>query len=113
MPLPEVESAYQTASSGGRRRLGGISKQGDPYLRTLLIHGARSALTVAQMRQRSGASLTHLQQWALAKASERRHANQVSVALANKMARIVWALWKHERTFDGNHVSQLPEPLAA
>jgi transposase len=93
-------------SSGSTRRMGRISKQGDPYLRTLLIHGARSALTAAQVRQRSGTPLTHLQQWAVQKAGEMRHSDQAAVALANKLARICWAVWKHERPFDGNYVPQ-------
>jgi transposase len=93
-------------SSGSRRRMGRISKQGDRYLRTLLIHGARSALTAAQVRQRTGKSLTRLQQWALQKCSELHHSNQAAVALANKLARITWAVWKHERSFDGNYLPQ-------
>jgi len=93
-------------SSGSRRRMGRISKQGDRYLRTLFIHGARSALTAAQVRHRSGKPLTHLQQWAVEKAKELRHSNQAAVALANKLARICWAVWRHERCFDGNHALQ-------
>ncbi len=93
-------------SSGGKRRMGRISKKGDPYLRTLLIHGARSALTAAQGRQRSGRPLTRLQQWAVQKESELRHSNQAAVALANKLARICWAVWKHERRYDGNYLLQ-------
>lgn len=93
-------------SSGGRRKLGRITKQGDPYLRTLLIHGARSALAAAQRAQRAGKPLTHLQAWALERANEGSN-NRASVALANKLARIVWAVWRHERTFDGNHALQL------
>ena len=69
-------------SSGNRRRMGRISKQGDRYLRTLLIHGARSALTAAQVRQRSGKPLTRIQQWAVEKADNLRHSNQAAVALA-------------------------------
>jgi len=90
-------------SSGNRRRLGRISKQGDPYLRTLLIHGARSALSAAETRKKTGRPLTALQAWALGKANTLRHSNQAAVGLANKMARIAWAVWKYERTFDGNH----------
>lgn len=90
------------SSSGGRRRLGGISKRGDVYLRTLLIHGARSALLVAQQRQKAGRSLTHLQAWALER-NRYKHTNQAAVALANKMARVIWAVWKYERGFDGNY----------
>ncbi len=94
-------------SSGGRRRMGRISKQGDPYLRTLLIHGARSALTAAQTRQQTGKPLTRLQKWAVQKGAELRHSNQAAVALANKLARICWAVWKHERHFDGNYLPQV------
>jgi isocitrate/isopropylmalate dehydrogenase len=94
-------------SSGSRRRLGRITKQGNTYLRTLLIHGARAALTAAQRRQRSGKPLTRLQAWGLEKADELTHSNQAAVALANKLARIAWAVWRHERTFDGNHQPQV------
>lgn len=100
-------------SSGSKRRMGRISKQGDPYLRTLVIHGARSALTAAQIRQRSGRPLTRLQSWAVEKSTDVRHSNQAAVALANKIARIAWAVWKHERRFDGNHLPRLAEPIAA
>jgi transposase len=86
------------SSSGSRRRLGGISKQGDPYLRMLLIHGARSALRAAQQRDRAGKPLTRLQQWAVTKA-QTQHFNSAAVALANKLARIVWAVWHYERSF--------------
>ena len=91
-------------SSGSRRRLGRISKQGDAYLRTLLIHGARSALTAAQLRQRTGRPISRIQQWAVGKCTELRHSNQAAVALANKLARIVWAVWRYERDFDGNYM---------
>jgi transposase len=91
-------------SSGNRRRLGRITKQGDPYLRTLLIHGARSALNVAQQRQRAGKSVSRLQSWALKKEAELHHSNQAAVALANKLARIAWAVWKHERHYDGDYL---------
>lgn len=91
------------SSSGGRRRLGRISKQGDPYLRMLLIHGARSALLAAERRRSSGHELTRLQAWALERA-DAGHRNRAVVALANKMARILWAVWKHERSFDGSYL---------
>jgi transposase len=93
------------SSSGSRRRLGRISKQGDPYLRMLLIHGARSALLVAEKRRRSGQRLTRLQTWVLARA-DTGHRNRAAVALANKMARVIWALWRHERRFDGDYLPQ-------
>ena len=85
-------------SSGERRRLGRISKQGDPYLRTLLIHGARAVLIAARSAQRRGSSLDRLRLWAL-DLQERRGHNKATVALANKLARIVWATWRFERAF--------------
>lgn len=85
-------------SSGERRRLGRISKEGDPYLRTLLIHGARAVLLAARSAQRRGSSLDRLRSWAL-ELQERRGHNKAAVALANKLARIVWATWRHERDF--------------
>ncbi len=72
-------------SSGGKTQLLGISKRGDVYLRTLLIHGGRSVVQHAK---------THVDQagsW-LAKLIGRRHANVAAVAVANKNARIAWAL---------------------
>jgi transposase len=88
-------------SSGERRRLGRISKQGDPYLRTLLIHGARAVLLAARSAQRRGRALDRLRTWALA-LQERRGHNKAAVALANKLARIVWATWRHERDFSSS-----------
>ena len=87
-------------SSGERRRLGRISKQGDPYLRTLLIHGARAVLIAARSAQRRGKSLDRLRLWAL-DVQQRRGHNKATVALANKLARIVWATWRHDRDFNG------------
>ncbi len=86
-------------SSGGRRRLGRISKQGDIYLRTLLIHGARSALLAAERKKKTGRMLSHLEQWGLELSGHKPH-NQAAVALANKMARVLWAVWHHDRTFE-------------
>jgi transposase len=97
------------SSSGERRRLGRITKQGDPYLRTLLIHGARSALLGAQRAQRAGRALTHLQAWALERAGE-GHTNRAAVALANKLARIAWAVWRHERRSTATTRSNSPPP---
>jgi transposase len=81
------------SSSGLRRRLGSISKRGDVYLRTLLIHGARSVLLAAKRR-----TPDRLRAWALARQTARGH-NKAATALANKLARIVWAVWKHDRPF--------------
>lgn len=72
-------------SSGGKERLLGISKRGDPYLRTLLIHGARSVIRHAKNRS------DPLSQW-IQRLSERKHFNVVTVALANKTARMAWAV---------------------
>lgn len=86
-------------SSGQRRWLGPMSKRGDPYLRTLLIHGARAVLFAARRQQRVGRNpLNRLQQWALA-CADRRGMNRAAVAVANKLARIVWAVWRHERRY--------------
>lgn len=72
-------------SSGGKSRLFGISKRGDRYLRTLMIHGARAVLGKA------GGKTDARSQW-IGRMRERRHPNVVAVALANKNARIVWSV---------------------
>ncbi len=92
-------------SSGGRRRLGRISKQGDAYLRTLLIHGARSALLAAARKQKTGRTLSHLEQWGLELTRRKPH-NQAAVALANKMARVLWAVWTYDRHFETQPVQR-------
>ena len=82
-------------SSGLRRRLGRIAKRGDSYLRMLLIHGARSILWHAErMRNRD-----RLRAWALRLERKLGH-NKAAVALANKLVRITWAVWKHDRSFE-------------
>jgi transposase len=83
-------------SSGGKPRLLGISKRGDAYLRTLLIHGARSALRFVD-RDRSPTG-----QW-LRDVGTRRPKNVVVVARANKHARVVWALLAHQRDYDASY----------
>lgn len=72
-------------STGGKQRLLGISKRGNTYLRTLLIHGARAALPFLAARQDA------LGEW-LRRLLVRAHRNVVIVALANKLARIAWAV---------------------
>jgi transposase len=79
-------------SSGGKQRLYGITKRGDVYLRTLLIHGARSALRCAGEKQ------DRVLRWAV-KLAEKRGMNVAAVALANKLARVVWALLAHGRVY--------------
>ncbi len=79
-------------SSGDKQQLQGISKRGDTYLRTLLIHGARSVLLHAAKKTDRNS------QW-LKAVSARRGDNKACVAQANKTARIVWALMAHETTY--------------
>jgi transposase len=86
-------------SSGEQRRLGGISKRGDVYLRTLLVHGARAALQAAHRAQRSGKPLSTLQRWTL-DVEQRRGTNKATVAMANKIARILWAIAVRDRCYD-------------
>jgi transposase len=78
-------------SSGGKQNLLGISKRGDTYLRTLLIHGARSVIQYAGKKADESS-------W-LRKLMARRNKNVAAVALANKNARTIWALLAHDRTF--------------
>jgi transposase len=79
-------------SSGGQQRLLGISKRGDGYLRALFIHGARALLKIARRRS------DRICRWATA-VEARRGFNVATVALANKNARIAWALLAHEAAF--------------
>lgn len=83
------------SGTGGRVQLLGISKRGDVYLRTLLIHGARSAITHGKERE----------PW-LEQLLARRPLNAVVVALANKMARTIWALLAHDRTYQQGYVAR-------
>jgi transposase len=85
-------------SSGARRMLGGISKQGDRYLRTLLTHGARSVLRAALARRQRGHLRHHLEVWAI-QVAERRGRNRATIAIANKLARITWAVWTRDTEF--------------
>ena len=85
-------------SSAYRRQLGAISKQGDVYLRMLLIHGARAVLVHAK---RAGQA-TAFQLWARATQARRGH-NVATVAVANKIARIIWAVWVHQRPFAADY----------
>ena len=84
-------------SSGGKQNLLGISKRGDKYLRTLLIHGARTVLQHKQRRLKAG--LADDNGW-LCSVAERRSQNKAVVALANKNVRTIWALLAHGRTYD-------------
>jgi len=85
-------------SSGGKTNLLGISKRGDTYLRTLLIHGARSVIFHGERKPDSCT-------WVKA-VTERRNKNVAAVALANKNARIVWALLAHDRKYQTDYTRE-------
>lgn len=84
-------------SSGGKQNLLGISKRGDIYLRTLLIHGARSVIHWESRKPDSCSWVNGV--------LKRRNKNVAAVALANKNARIVWALLAHDREFRLDYVA--------
>ena len=88
-------------SSGGKTKLLGISKHGDVYLRTLLIHGARAVLRHLKHR-------AHRTDVWLRRLLARRNNNVAAVALANKNVRIAWALLAHQRDFAPDYVSTAP-----
>lgn len=95
-------------SSGNQRYLGRISKRGDRYLRMLLIHGARSVLHAAMVAKRAGRNLDRLRTWALAVQARTNH-NKAACALANKMARIAWAVWvKQEKYRSAQAMTAMP-----
>jgi len=85
------------SGTGGKIRLGSISKRGDPYLRTLLIHGARSVMCHAKVPTRWQTQI-----------QARRPANVAAVALANKMARTAWAILAHGQAYQKDYVSVKP-----
>jgi transposase len=80
-------------SSGDKHRLLGITKRGDVYLRTLLIHGARAVVSQAKHKE------DRLSRWVTGIA-QRRHPNVAAVALANKTARMAWAMLRNETDYD-------------
>jgi len=80
-------------SSGDKHRLFGISKRGDVYLRTLLIHGARAVVSQAKHKD------DRLSRWVTGIA-KRSHTNVAAVALANKTARMAWAMLRNETDYD-------------
>ena len=85
-------------STGGKTKMLGISKRGNRYLRKQLIHGARAAMPHLAAKPNSmGAWLQQL--------LARSHPNVVVVALAAKLARIVWAVLRHEKSFDHGAVA--------
>ena len=89
-------------SSGGKASLGRITKRGDDYLRTLLIQGAKSAVMTAHKRR------DRISQW-LVQLTARVGWQKAAVAMANKNARILWAVLAKGRRFDADHVPVKPE----
>jgi transposase len=92
-------------SSGMTRRLGRISKRGDRYLRMLLTHGARSVLRAATVAQQRGRPLDTLRVWAL-NVQSRTHHNRAACALANKMARICYAVLRDGEDYGAARVNR-------
>jgi len=80
-------------SSGDKQRLLGISKRGDVYLRTMLIHGARAVVSQAKHRD------DRLSRW-VTSIAKRSHPNVAAVALANKTARMAWAMLRDDSNYD-------------
>ncbi len=80
-------------SSGDKQRLLGISKRGDVYLRTMLIHGARAVVSQAKHRD------DRLSRW-VTSIAKRKHPNVAAVALANKTARMAWAMLRNDSNYD-------------
>ena len=85
------------SGTGGKVKLLGISKRGDTYLRTLVIHGARAVMFRASDKNAWSESLL-----------QRRPTNVAVVAMANKMARTAWAILAHGRAYQKGYVSQVP-----
>ena len=85
-------------SSGGKDRLLGISKRGDAYLRCLLIHGARSMIRTAREKD------DRLSQW-VTSVADRRHPNVAAAALANKTARIAWAMLRRGTDYEPDYIA--------
>lgn len=88
-------------STGGKPRMLGISKRGDTYLRTLLIHGARAVIRVCEHKTKTDSWLKDL--------LARRNKNVAAVALANKNARIAWALLAHKTDYRSDYRRELAQ----
>ena len=93
-------------SSGGKNSLGGITKRGDMYLRSLLIQGAKSAVMTAHKRG------DPISKW-LYQLREKSGWQKAAVAMANKNARILWAMMTKGCRFDARHVSVKPAGVVA
>lgn len=84
--------------TGGKNLIYGITKRGDPYLRSILIHGARAVVSQAKRRD------DHLSRW-VTELAQKRHTNVAAVALANKTARIAWAMLRYGTDYNPELVS--------
>lgn len=94
-------------TTGGKVKLGSITKAGNRYLRRLLIHGGRSLYSVTKKK---GEPQVRSLQW-MKRLCHRSHANIAVVAMANKIARTVWAILVHDREYDPSFISQPPAYL--
>jgi transposase len=83
----------QHRGTGGRNRIYGITRRGDPYLRSILVHGARAVVSQAHKKDDS------LSRW-LTELAKRSHPNVAAVALANKTVRIAWAMLRNGTDYD-------------
>jgi len=81
------------AGTGGKNQIYGITKRGDPYLRSILIHGARAVVSQAKRRDDT------LSRW-LTDLADRTHTNVAAVALANKTTRMAWAMLRNGTDYD-------------
>ena len=90
----------------GKASLGAITKRGDSYLRSLLIQGAKAVVLTGKY------NLDPISQWAIA-LKQRSGWQKAVVALANKNARILWALMTHQRSYEASHISTRPSELIA
>lgn len=91
-------------SSGTKRRMGSITKRGDSYVRTMVIHGGRSVLVAAGRAKEPD----RLQRWAL-RVEQRQGRNRAAVAIGNKLIRIAWAVWIRGRSYDGTMGGKEPK----
>jgi transposase len=105
--LPRVYAGLtpKEHSSGSTRHLGRISKRGDKYLRMLLTHGARASLRAATVALQAGRKIDDLRQWAL-QVQHRACHNKAACALANKMARICYAVLRDGVPYESDSSEQ-------
>lgn len=88
------------SGTGGKNKNMGISKRGDTYIRSLLVHGARAAIRAVNLKaEKKGVPLEPLEKW-IYKLYQKKGTNKTAVALANKNARIAWALVAHDRQYN-------------